>query len=278
METTACRRVLLVVLDGLRPDAIDAFQLENVRALQAQGAWTHQARTIWPPVTAAAMGSLLTGVHPPEHGLTSDRFHIPRSRAGVQPLPALLRDAGFITSAFLSQPPLLFRRLARALAERLGVDRPTFTARSAAHICSAAVRTLARQQTGLILVHLPDADDAGHQHGWMSNEYRDAARRLDAALGTLMELALPSPETLMVVCADHGGGGVVANDHESDHPLDRTIPIILAGAGVEPGAALHNALIVDIPPTILVALGLAQPTSYAGRALHEAFQRELVAA
>jgi arylsulfatase A-like enzyme len=277
MTIAACRRVVLVILDGLRPDAIHAFQLQNLITLQAQGAWTHTARTVWPPVTAAAMGSLLTGVYPPEHGLTSDRFHIPRSREGIEPLPALLRDAGFLTSAFLAQPPLLFRRLARALAERLGVDRPVFAARNAAQICNAAARTLGRQRTGLILVHLPDADDAGHRHGWMSNEYRDGARRLDVAVGMLMALALSAPDTLLIACADHGGGGVVANDHDSDHPLDRTIPIILAGAGVERGVFTGGS-IVDIPATILSELGLPQPASYAGRRLDEALQQELVAA
>ncbi len=224
------------------------------------------------------MGSLLTGVHPQYHGLTSDRFHIPRSRGEVTPIPLVLRDAGFITSAFLAQPPVLYRRLARALAERLGIDRPTFSGQTAAEITGAAMSALARQTAGLILLHLPDADRAGHEFGWMSPEYCAAARRLDAATGEVAEFALRGSDTLLVVCADHGGGGVVINDHESDHPLDYTIPIILAGAGVLPESSLDGASIVDISATILVALGLTPPPAYAGRALLEAFEDSLVAA
>lgn len=278
MNTDICRRVVLTVLDGLRPDAIDTFELPHLLALETEGAWTHSAQTVQPSVTAAAMGSLLTGVHPPDHGLTSDRFHIPRSRADVQPLSALLRDAGFITSAFLAQPPILFRRLARALAERLGVDRPTFVGQTAAEITAAASGALARQRTGLVILHLPDADRAGHAHGWMSPEYALAARRLDTAAGALSEMALDRDDTLFMVVADHGGGGLVANNHESAHPLDRTIPIILAGAGVAPGSDLGDATILDVPATVLAALGIPQPASYAGRPLLETFVRESVAA
>ena len=264
-----CRRVVLVVLDGLRPDAIDAYGLTHLLALQQRGAWTHGARTVNPSVTAAAMGSLLTGVHPSNHGLTDDRFHIPRSNAAVSPLPATLRDAGLVTSAFLAQPPMLFRRLSRALAERLGVERPVFRGQRAAEIAGEAVATIETQRSGLVLVHLPDADRAGHAHGWMSPEYGVASRDLDDAIGALSRASIgeQGTETLLIVCADHGGGGVVWNDHESTHPLDCTIPIILAGAGVGGDAPLASASILDVPATVLAALGVALPTSYVGRSL-----------
>jgi predicted AlkP superfamily phosphohydrolase/phosphomutase len=112
MPSFRCRRVVLVVLDGLRPDAIDAFSLLHLLALEGAGASTRTATTVAPSVTAAAMGSLLTGVPPQMHGLTSDRFHIPRPTGTVHPLPATLLAAGFTTSAFLARPHLLYRRLA----------------------------------------------------------------------------------------------------------------------------------------------------------------------
>ena len=40
------------------------------------------------------------------------------------------------------------------------------------------------------------------------------------------------PSTLLIACADHGGGGNTSNDHDSDHPLDRTIPLLMTGGGV----------------------------------------------
>ncbi|MEP6729723.1 MAG: alkaline phosphatase family protein [bacterium] len=280
MPSPIFRRVIFAVLDGLRPDAIDAFGLHHLLSMESDGASTRCATTVEPSVTAAAMGSLLTGVHPQVHGLTSDRFHIPYSRGPVHPLPRTLRDAGLKTSAFLFRPPFLFRRLAQRLSERLGIDAPHFVGQCAAEIVREAEATLEMQRSGFVLLHLPDADRAGHEHGWMSQPYADAARRLDAAAGRLhaLTVARDPDDTLLIICADHGGGGAVANDHESAHPLDRTVPILLTGGGVAAGTSLGEASLLDIPATILAALGVAVPESYQGRVLEEVFVHAAVAA
>jgi hypothetical protein len=48
--------------------------------------------------------------------------------------------------------------------------------------------------------------------------------------------------------------------------------LILAGAGVRPGAAVDNASILDVTPTILHTLGVAVPADLDGRVLSEAFE------
>lgn len=45
-------------------------------------------------------------------------------------------------------------------------------------------------------------------------------------------------------------------DHESDHPLDRTIPMLLARTAVA-GDELDAPLLLDVPATVLWALGRA---------------------
>jgi arylsulfatase A-like enzyme len=268
------RRVIIAVMDGLRSDAIDAFDLDHVRGLALRGAHTLTGRTVAPSVTAAAMGSLLTGVRPERHGLTSDRFHVPRSRAPVSPLPSLLAEAGYLTTACLAEVPLLYRRIARALARRLGVRRPSFAGDTAAEILNVARPWLASQRSGLVLFHWPDADRAGHAHGWMSPAYAEGARRLDQALGRLAQWTgvEHDPSTLLIALADHGGGGGEPKDHDSAHPLDRTIPILLAGGAVAAGRRLRpEASILDVPATVLWALGVHPPAIYEGRPFMEAF-------
>jgi arylsulfatase A-like enzyme len=267
------RRVIVVVLDGLRPDAIDVFDLRNLRGLMARGAFTRSATTVAPSVTAAAMGSLLTGVSPERHGLNSDRFHIPRSRGPVAPLPRLLEEAGYRTTACMADVPLLYRRIARALARRLGVARPSFDGDRAEEILQVARPWLSSQRSGLLLFHWPDADRAGHAEGWMSPAYGRAAQAMDGALGQLVDLTgvEHDPSTVLIALADHGGGGAKPNDHNSAHPADRTIPIVLAGGSVLPGPLTRGTSILDVPATVLWALGVAPPPIYEGRALVEAF-------
>lgn len=267
------RRVIVVVLDGLRPDAIDTFDLATLRGLASRHAHTRSATTVAPSVTAAAMGSLLTGVSPERHGLTSDRFHIPRSRGPIAPLPRLLGEAGYLTTACMASVPLLYRRIARGLARRLGVARPSFDGTGAHEILHAARPWLTAQRSGLLLFHWPDADRAGHAAGWMQPEYGRAARTMDDALGRLLDLTgvEHDPSTVLIALADHGGGGVNPRDHDSAHPLDGTIPIVVAGGAVEPGPLRDDASILDVPATVLWALGIARPPVYEGRALVEAF-------
>jgi arylsulfatase A-like enzyme len=266
------RRVVVVVLDGLRPDAIPALGLRCWQRLAREGAASLRGTTVGPSVTAAAMASLLTGVPPEAHGLRSDRFHLPRRRQPLHPLPRVLAESGLPTSTFVRSLPLFFRRLGRRIAGHLGVGNAAFAGHTATEILFHATETLAHQERGLVLLHWPDCDRAGHAHGWMSERYARAAHRLDLALGMLAACADVGrdPSTLLIALADHGGGGVDPRDHASDHALDRTIPVLLAGGAVA-GEELDAPSLLDVPATVLWALGLGVPSSYTGRPLLEAF-------
>jgi arylsulfatase A-like enzyme len=263
------RRVVAVILDGLRPDAIQRFTLDTIHRLMAGGSWTLRGVTVAPSVTTAAVTSLMTGVSPTVHGLTGDHLFIPRAKEHLTPVPRHLSAHGIPSSGFMGQVPAIFRGVAARVGKRLGLDTLRLAGNCAAEVLASARETLESQRTGLILLHWADADRAGHDTGWMSPDYAEGCRRLDAALGTLVDIADDS-ETLFVALADHGGGGRVPNDHESDHALDRTIPILLYGAGV-----VHRPLgpsrLLDVPPTILSALGVGVPATYEGRILWEAF-------
>lgn len=274
------RRVILTVLDGLRPDAIDEFSLVHWQAVAKSGVATREGVSVTPSVTAAAMASLFTGTEPRLHGLTSDRFHLPRPRCALDPLPLVLRRAGMATSAFLARVPLVFRGIAGRIARRVGVAAPTFAGERASDVLRHATAALLEQQAGLLFMHWPDADRAGHEWGWMSRRYGDAARRLDDALGGLVAQTrlLEDPATLLIALADHGGGGVHPRRHDSLHPRDRTIPILFAGGSVTPGATIDRAHLLDVPATALHALGVAQPPSYQGRPLAAVLKPLLVAA
>lgn len=266
-------RVIVVVLDGLRSDAIPLFGLDRIATLAVGGAHTFAARTVVPSVTAAAMTSLFAGVGPRLHGMQGERFRMPRPSIALDPLTQVLASSGFETSAHLARIPLAYRGLASRLARMLGVRRARFSGRTSSEILDAARDTLISQRRGLIFLHWPDADRAGHEHGWTTRPYATAARRLDSSLGRLDDMtgASRDPETLLIAFADHGGGGRCSHHHDSTHPRDLTIPIVLAGGRVAVGELAPQTSLLDIPPTILWALGITPPASYSGRTLLEAF-------
>lgn len=267
LPTPNVRRVVLVVLDGLRPDAIPRFDLVHTSALARQGASTMFGRTVNPSVTACAMASLLTGASPERHGLQGDRFHIPRATGPLHPLPRVLAQHGLPSTAFLARLPMMFIPIGHRIAAHVGT-KARFAGRGAQDIVTVAQKTLRAQRDGLILLHFPDADRIGHEHGWMSDAYAAAARDMDAALGRVVaEVRTDDPSTLIIALADHGGGGARSDHHNSEHPLDRTIPVILAGGTVRREALPQGTSLLDVPPTVLAALGVPQPESYPGVAL-----------
>ena len=269
-STVICR-VIIVVLDGLRPDAIDAFDLSNIRAMALNGASTMSARTVSPSCTWPAMTSLLSGVSPETHGIVRDSAHVPKPKTPLLPLPRLLSRAGYPSAVFMRGLPTLYRGTARLITRRLGFGEARFAGATAQEILMSASNALRTQERGLIVMHWADADQAGEGHGWMTEEYGDACRRLDSGVGMLMKLTSFStdPRTLVIALADHGGGGVTVNDHAEEHPLNWTIPFMLAGGSVR-RTTLDRAHLLDAPATAAWALGVTPPDVYVGRALVEA--------
>lgn len=268
------RRVIMVIADGLRPDAIAKFNLVSIRRMMRQGSFTLTATTVTPSVTAAAMTSLLTGVPPEQHGIKSDKFFLPSPRIDIHPMPKVLAESGIPSGAFMGELPRPFHPLAKRLTHRLGLTYATFSGHGATEILARFYGGGGSVNTGLTIMHWADADQAGHDHGWMSEEYGVAARNIDDAVGTLMGMMelLFGEDTVLIFTADHGGGGVHPKRHDSLHPLDRTIPIVLAGRAVSRSELRPMSTILDVPATILWALGATIPESYAGRPFFEAFE------
>ena len=71
-------KVLLIGIDGVRADVLADVSTPNLDALVTVGSFTAQTRTTTPSVSGPAWSSMLTGVWPDKHGVTSNRFTNPR--------------------------------------------------------------------------------------------------------------------------------------------------------------------------------------------------------
>jgi arylsulfatase A-like enzyme len=65
-------RVVMVALDGLRPDMVDAVATPNLHALAAEGTRFANARSVFPSETRVATPSLITGCRPGAHGMVAN--------------------------------------------------------------------------------------------------------------------------------------------------------------------------------------------------------------
>jgi predicted AlkP superfamily pyrophosphatase or phosphodiesterase len=263
---TRVRHVVLVILDGLRPDAISPDRMPALTELAGRG-WSTVARTVRPSVTVAALGSLATGVGPRTHGLDDARKlpSLPALRR-LRPLPTELRRHRLRTAVCTAALPRTGELLARLLLGLAGVGHVSAGGETPGALGERARRQLQRLAPALGVVYVNDCDVAGHRHGWMSPPYLRAAALADDAVGALAPMA-QAPGTLLLVTADHGGGGVQVDDHDAPHPLNDHIPLVAAGAMVHHASGHDGASLLDIPPTILDALDLPVPAPYEGRVL-----------
>ncbi|MEO8633860.1 MAG: alkaline phosphatase family protein [Gemmatimonadales bacterium] len=271
------KKMVLVVLDGLRPDAITREAMPNLHGIARSGWQAADALTVRPSVTVAALSSRATGVSPAVHGFTSPASAPVGRITSLRPLPLELRRLGVETTVLIPQLGGAARWLAAALLRLGGVGRLVTAEPSPAQLMDAAVHQLAGSPNReLMVLYLNDADVAGHAWGWMSAPYLQAVAALDRALGQLVPFA-QEPDTLLIPTADHGGGGVLAQDHDHPPPVNDRIPLILAGGRVMPGLVTDEPVrLLDIPPTVLNCFGGSAPAAYEGRAIHEAFMTELV--
>lgn len=260
-------RCLVVLADGLRPDAITTTHAPSLTALARDYTSAH-AVTVRPSVTVAALASFATGVSPRTHGLVEPGLRFLPRLADLRPLAKELRAHRVPTTVVAGSIAMRERPIAWALTACAGVDRLISAGRSAASIAHVA-RGICSAEDGLLFAYLPDCDKVGHAHGWMSKAYLRAVSAVDAAVGSLTALL---DDTLLIVLSDHGGGGVIPRDHDHPHPINDQIPLVFAGPGVRRRHGIAGmASILDVPPTILHWFGAPVPECYEGRPLVEAF-------
>jgi len=267
---------VIVLADGLRPDAVSPTLMPSLDALGRVYTLARRARTVRPSTTVAALASLATGVGPDTHRLVEPGLEFLSRLRSIRPVSHVLARAGFPTDIVTADLGPAQLPMAWALASTAGARRLVAKGSRAWDTAAAAQRLLSQREDGLLFVYIPDCDRAGHAHGWMSEQYLEAAAQVDAGVGLLSGW---TDDAVFIITADHGGGGVTANRHDQPHPINVHIPLIVAGPGVTRRHHLTRAIsLLDIPATLLWWFGVPAPDGYEGRPLVEAFARVSVPA
>jgi predicted AlkP superfamily pyrophosphatase or phosphodiesterase len=268
------RNVVLVSIDGLRPDAIAKFAAPTLQRLIKEGSYSLSARTIMPSTTLPSHTSMLSGEPPDEHGVfwnnvTSAKVDV----VNFSTVFSVARDHGYRTAAFFSKAK--FGPLQRpGTLDYSQAPGGWFGRWSGARTVGDVRSYLEDQRPNVLFVHLPDPDVAGHSSGWMSQAYGQAVQTADAALGQLLTVAdsaYGKGNYSLVVTADHGGH---AYGHGTSDPQDVTIPWIAWGRGVNAGLLDEKIDTFDTAPTVLWLLGVEEPDEWDGSPVEEAFQSQ----
>ncbi|HEX5808728.1 MAG TPA: alkaline phosphatase family protein [Anaerolineales bacterium] len=258
------RRVVIVSIDGLRPDAIFPAPMPTLITLMQTGAYSLGAQTVFPSITLTAHSSMLSGLCPSKHGVYWNEFIPENGHALGTNLFDLTHAAGLKTVMYVGKQKLSQVTEASSLDKFIYID-------DSDSVLMGSLTANFPEDFGILFIHLLATDTAGHDYGWLSPEQLSVIRGADGALGMLVaELDARNlrSETLIIVTSDHGGSG---GSHGSDAREDMTIPWVISGPGIQPKTLTTQIHTIDTAATAAFALGLTIPAEWDGVPVYEAF-------
>ena len=252
-------RVLIILVDGMRPDALTS--ISQAQCMIQKSAYTMRATTVMPSVTLPCHMSLFHSVDPARHGTTTNTY-APQVRP-VKGLCEVLSENGKKCAFFYNWGELRDLSKPSSLAfsyfcsgDALGYDKANEM------VTDAAIACLTGNHVDFSFLYLGHSDAAGHQYGWMSQEYKKALESSWEQIERVVRV-LPDDYTVFIT-ADHGGHDRM---HGTDMPEDMNIPLFIMGKEFTSGNRIENANIKDIAPTVVRLFGITPDKNWDGKSL-----------
>jgi len=264
--------VIIVGVDGLSTDGVMKANTPTLHDMMKNGSWSLHARGVLPTTSGANWASIINGVGPEQHGVTSNdwkvgEFNFPTSVIG---------SGGFFPSIFQvlsDQHPewevasiyewdgfgnLYDHRFVDYDAH--GKDPDDTTALAQAYIKA--------KRPNFLFMHLDLVDHAGHSYGHGSPRYYEAVAKADALIAKIRQAAVAAgiaDDTVILVTSDHGG---VGKGHGGETLAELEIPWIAVGKGIKAGVELDLPInTFDTTATVAWLLGAKPPYAWLGRAV-----------
>jgi predicted AlkP superfamily pyrophosphatase or phosphodiesterase len=250
------RKVLIIGIDGMRPDVLFSANAPNLQALIRGGAYASDAAADNLAPGGPGWTSVLTGIW---HGRHAASGSGPGSgAAGDGPL-----DPAFFARIEQTRPDL---RTAGVVNWEQGLDRllsgidMASTPGSDDSVASRAASLLMRGDPDVLFLHFGEPGVAGARFGFsrFSPPYRYAVARADERVGRVLEAlqarpALYGEEWLILCTTDHGSG---KRRYGQETPASRNAFLLVSGNGSARGTTIAGASLVDLAPTVMAFLGL----------------------
>lgn len=263
------KHVLIIGIDGVRPDALKVAKTPNLDRLIAEGTYASATDIVAPretksdTISGPGWSNILTGTWSDKHGSLDNKFqgthydeypHFFARLKEVQP-------RAFTVSLSTWKPideKILSAADEHADFEGNAKDYPGSDAKAA----KRAAEVLKEKDPTAMVVYFGSVDVAGHTYGFHPTvpEYTAAIERIDGHVGEVLEAVrsrknAANEDWLTIVCTDHGGQG---KNHGGGRniPEIRNVFLIVSGASAKRGEDASPTYQVDVVPTALKHLGV----------------------
>lgn len=211
-EATGRHPVLMISIDGLRPDAVlqaDKYDLKIpvLRSFLTQGSYAQAVINVNPTVTNPNHATLVTGVLPSEHGIYNNRPFDPAaklpktyslySQIKAPTLWRAAKAAGLMTGSIFWPVTRQAKDIDFNLTE--GSDEDDHK------IGNDAIALIEQKRPELLTIHFVSFDHRQHDFGPFSAEANTALERIDTVVGRIIAAQRKiHPDSVVAIVSDHG--------------------------------------------------------------------------
>lgn len=270
------RKLLVIGVDGLRPDALAAAQTPNIDALVRNGAYSAEAQSEDLTFSGPNWSTILHGVHRDKHNVTTNGY----SGSQLAQYPDLFAYLEAHDSSWNTVRLTTWDAIFQYQPTGADVDLYHSYASNGDNIVTQwAVELLSGTHSGYpgldvdaLFIYLADPDIAGHGYGFHPSvpQYLQELEDVDRQVGLIMNAlharpSYASEDWLVILTSDHGGS--INGGHSGNTWERRQIPFLVCGNSVQRKQTLETARNVDVVATALTFMRVPLDPRLDGRPL-----------
>ena len=250
------KKVILISIDGMRPDGLKQCGNPFVKELEKTCAYTYKGSSVNPSVTLPCHFSMSHSVVPQRHGILTNTY-IPQVRP-IKGIFELVRENKGTTAFYYGWGEL------RDIALPCGLDHTVYMRSRDRktvdnYLTEECIKRLRSDKPDFVFLYQVDTDHAGHDFTWMSKEYLETiSNAIDNVKKIIEEFG---NEYSVVIMADHGGHDRTHGTLENE---DMTIPFFFYGKDFKAGEIDRGVSLIDLAPTMVKVMGIEPDPDWDG--------------
>lgn len=269
-------RVIVLGLDGMRPDGIENTLTPNLHQLIYDGTSTMNARAVYPTSSGANWSSMLLGAGPDQHGISNNDWILETRTIK----PVYEKENGYSPSIFdvlkEKYPNLRFSAVFNWTPIGNYFDRSIpdtiIEVKTTKEAIDQIISEIIDKNAHFVFSQIDYMDNAGHGTGYGSDSYYQEAEILDKEIGRLLEALKQNDmyeDTYIITLSDHGGRGF---GHGNKTMLEYEVPFIINGPGIIKGKTTKEAIQpFDVATTVATIFKCDIPHYMLGSTIESAF-------